>query len=100
MLKLSQRKEVGEELEAQRLMIDATADLTDGVVNHDTVVGIEFWKLIQTYPFQTVFDAETIIVIYHIDEGAIGDGDNSLTWVTVDSAECTHLSYIKVLHSC
>ena len=32
-------------------------------------------------------------------ESAIGDRDNSLTWVTVDAAESSYLSYIEVFHS-
>ena len=33
------------------------------------------------------------------DESAIGDRDDTLAWVTVDAAECSHLSDIETLHS-
>ena len=75
-------------------MVDAATNLADCVVNHLVVVGIKGWKIFQTHPFQTMLDAETVVVIHYIDEGTVGDRDNSFTWVTVDAAEGSHLSDI------
>jgi len=58
------------------------------------MVRVELGKLIDRHPFQIEFLAELVVVIFHVDERAVGHGDHSFSRVTVYGTKGTHLFHI------
>ena len=92
MLQLGEGKQIGKKFETQRFCVDASAYLADGILYHLVVVGVELGQVLKAYPFQTMLFSELVVIVYHIDEGTIGNRYNSFARVTVYIAECSYLS--------
>ena len=71
-LQLCEREEVGQQIEAQRLGLDASAQQGDGFADHLVMVGVELRQLAEVGPLQFVLLAQLVVVVVDIDKCAVG----------------------------
>ena len=64
------------------------------------MVRVELGQFGEVYPLQTMLFEQVLVVVFHIDECAIGHRDDSFAWVAVDFAEGSHLPHVELFQSC
>ena len=64
------------------------------------MVRIELWHLVEFHPLHSVFFQQTMVVVLHVDKGAVGYGNYTFTRVTVNSTKGVYLFHIEISQSC
>ena len=63
------------------------------------MVGEHFWQFVNVHPLHVVLLQQAAVVVLHVDERIVGNGNHTGSRVTVHIAEGSHLTHINVVES-
>ncbi len=100
MLQLCEREHLRQEIETQWSVVDASAELHHGIVDHQSVVGVHLRKLVERDPLETIFFSQRVVLVLYVDERTVGYRHHSVTRVTVYFTEGANLTHIHLVEPC